>query len=216
MGLPMKLISLNVSMPQEVHYKNASVTTGIFKHPITGRVMLRTLNLDGDGQADLSVHGGIYKAVYGYPAEHYPKWQQELKRDDLAYGQFGENFTVEGLLEDDLHIGDVYRIGGALLRVTAPRMPCYKLDIKMGMPGFGKLFLKSERSGFYFSVLEEGEVGAGDSITQVESDPHKVSIRQFNRLYYAERDNVEMIEQLLRVESLEPGWRTWFEELLNG
>lgn len=210
----MQLLSINVSLPKSLQYKNASVTTGIFKTPIEKRVMLRKLNLDGDGQADLSVHGGIYKAVYVYPSEHYPLWRSELQRDDLNYGQFGENFTTEGLLEDAVHVGDTFRIGGTVVQVTEPRMPCYKLDIKMMMPGFGKRFLKSERSGFYLSVLEEGEVGAGDEIEWLSTDPRKISIRKFNRLYYAEHDNVEDTERLLQIESLDPSWRSYFEERL--
>ncbi|MBD0253785.1 MAG: MOSC domain-containing protein, partial [Rubrobacter sp.] len=155
----MKLLSVNVSPPKEVTKGDRTVTTGIFKEPVDGRVMLRTLNLDGDGQADLVGHGGIYKAAYAYSVENYDYWKRELGRTDFPFGQFGENFTVEGMLEDEIHVGDVFRAGGALVEVTQPRVPCYKLGIKMGLRGFEKKFLASRRVGFYLRVLEEGDVG---------------------------------------------------------
>ncbi len=159
----MKLLSVNVSPPKEVAHGGKTVTTGIFKEPVDGRVMLRTLNLDGDGQADLTGHGGIYKAAYAYSVENYDYWKRELGRTDFTFGQFGENLTVEGMLEDEIHVGDVFRAGGALVEVTQPRVPCYKLGIKMGLRGFEKTFLASRRVGFYLRVLEEGEVGADDA-----------------------------------------------------
>lgn len=158
----MKLISVNVGLPREVSWKGKTVTTGIFKLPVAGRVALHRLNLEGDRQADLSVHGGVEKAVYAYPSEHYEHWQPELPKMELGWGSFGENFTTQGLLEDAVRIGDRFRIGSAEVVVTQPRLPCFKLGLRLSRPGFLKPFLKSRRSGFYFAVLEEGEVGAGD------------------------------------------------------
>ena len=161
---PMTLKSVNVSMPRDIEHAGKAVSTGIFKTPVDGRIMLRRLNLEGDGQADLWGHGGAFRAVYAYPFEHYAYWAQELGRSDFKIGQFGENFTVEGILDDDVCVGDVFRIGGAVLEVSQPRIPCYKLAIKMGIEGFQNRFLESGKVGFYFRVLEEGEVGAGDTI----------------------------------------------------
>ena len=164
----MKLLSVNVSQPKEVSYNGKRVKTGIFKEPVSGRTMMRRLNLDGDGQGDPTVHGGIHKAVYVYPIEHYHYWKRELSRDDLTYGKFGENLTVEGMLEDTVHIGDIFRIGEALVEVSQPRVPCFKLGMKMRDPQIVKPFLESERVGFYVRVLEEGEVGAGDTIERTK------------------------------------------------
>ena len=174
----MKLLSVNAATLQNVPYRGRTVTTGIFKEPLQNRVMVRTLGLDGDKQADLSVHGGPDKAIYAYPFEHYASWTHELGRNDLTLGQFGENFTVEGMLEDDVHIGDIFHVGSALVEVTQPRQPCYKLGIKMGDARFPKRFLTSGRSGFYLRVLEEGEVGAGDVIHRVKVDPKRMTVRQ--------------------------------------
>ena len=158
----MKLLSVNVSLPREVPYKGKTVRTGIFKEAAQGRVKLGGLNLEGDGQADLVGHGGIYKAVHVYSIENYDYWKRELGRDDFSYGQFGENFTVEGMPDDKVNVGDVFRVGTALVEVTQPRVPCFKLAMKMEMPNFLKVLMPSERVGFYLRVLEEGEVGAGD------------------------------------------------------
>jgi MOSC domain-containing protein YiiM len=155
----MKLISVNVGLPRIVMSKGDPVSTGIFKVPVAGSVMLRTLNLDGDRQADLSVHGGPSKAVYVYPSEHYEYWQRELPEMELPWGMFGENFTTVGLFESELNIGDKFRVGSAIVVVTEPRMPCYKLGITFGRADIVKRFLASERTGFYFAVLQEGEVG---------------------------------------------------------
>ena len=164
----MKLLSVNVSQPKEVLHNGKRIKTGIFKEPVSGRTMMRRLNLDGDGQGDPTVHGGVHKAVYVYTVEHYHYWKQELGRDDLTYGKFGENLTVEGMLEGTVHIGDVFQIGEALVEVSQPRVPCFKLGIKMMDPQIVKPFLQSERVGFYVRVLEEGEVGAGDAIERTE------------------------------------------------
>src|SRR5207302_8414371 len=163
----MKLISLNVGLPRLVMRDGDWVSTGIFKEPVTGRVMLRTQNLDGDRQADLSVHGGRSKAVYAYPSEHYDYWKHELPEMDLPWGMFGENFTTAGLHESELNIGDRFSVGSAAVMVTEPRMPCYKLGLRFGRSDVIKRFLVSERTGFYFAVLQEGEVGAGDTITLI-------------------------------------------------
>jgi len=164
-------------MPRELKHNGKTVTTGIFKEPVEGRVNLNAHNLEGDGQADLLVHGGIHKAVYVYPIENYDYWKRELGRTDFPFGQFGENFTVEGMLEDEVHIGDVFRVGeGAVVEVTQPRVPCYKLAIKMESPQFPKMFLASCRVGFYLRVIEEGEVGAGDVFERIKIDSQRMTV----------------------------------------
>jgi MOSC domain-containing protein YiiM len=210
----MKLLSVNVSRPREVAHRSETVTTGIFKEPAEGRVMLGTLNLDGDGQADLVGHGGIYKAAYAYSVENYEHWKRELRWEDLAFGQFGENFTVEGMPEDEVHIGDVFRVGGALVEVTQPRVPCYKLALKMGLKGFEKRFLASCRVGFYLRVLEEGEVGAGDGVDRVRIDPERITVREMCHLLYFDPENLEGARKALRIRALSPGWRQSFEQRL--
>ncbi len=210
----MKLLSVNASSPADVVHGGKTVTTGIFKEPVYRRVMLGMLNLDGDGQADLVGHGGIYKAVYAYSVENYDYWKRELGRTDLAFGQFGENFTVEGMLEDGIHVGDVFRVGGALIEVTQPRVPCYKLGIKMGLRGFEKEFLASGRVGFYLRVLEEGEVGAGDILDRIRTDPERMTVREICRLLYFDPGNLAGARRALRIRALSPGWRRSFEERL--
>jgi MOSC domain-containing protein YiiM len=210
----MKLLSVNVSPPKEGTKGDRTVTTGIFKEPVDGRVMLRTLNLDGDGQADLVGHGGIYKAAYAYSVENYDYWKRELGRTDFPFGQFGENFTVEGMLEDEIHVGDVFRAGGALVEVTQPRVPCYKLGIKMGLRGFEKNFLASRRVGFYLRVLEEGDVGAGDTFDRVRTDPEKMTVQEICGLLYFNPEDLEGARKALRIRALSPGWRQSFEERL--
>lgn len=175
----MKLLSVNVSRPKEMSYQGRTHMTGIFKTPVTGRVMVRTLNIDGDEQADRRVHGGPDMAVYIYPHEHYAHWSRELDRNDFAFGQFGENLTTEGLLETEIRLRDVLRVGGALLQVTKPREPCFKLMTKMNDFTFAKPFLASARTGFYLRVLEEGEVAAGDTIECVTTDAAQPTIHDF-------------------------------------
>jgi MOSC domain-containing protein YiiM len=210
-----KLLSVNVSQPTEIAHGRGTVSTGIFKEPVAGRIMLRALNLDGDGQADLANHGGIHRAAYAYSIENYDYWRRELGRADLGFGQFGENFTVRGMVEDDVHIGDVFRVGDALVEVTQPRPPCFKLGIKMGMARFPKLFLASGRVGFYLRVLDEGEVGAGDVFERVESDPERVTVREMSHLLFFDPENLEGAERALRIRALSPGWRGSFEERLT-
>lgn len=194
---------------------NEPVSTGIFKDPIDGRVMLRTLNLDGDRQADLTVHGGPEKAVYAYPSEHYLFWKQELPDMELPWGMFGENFTTEGLFETETHVGDRFRIGSAELMVTQPRMPCYKLGIRFGRADIIKRFLVSERSGFYFSVLKEGEVGAGDEVELIEKNTSGVRVVDVTRLYSSDKHNVDLLQRAIATEALPSSWRDYFKERLD-
>jgi len=211
----MKLISVSVSMGKEVPYMGKTVKTGVFKEPVSGRVMLRSLNLDGDRQIDLKGHGGPFKAVCVYTIENYEHWKRELGRDDLKFPQFGENFTVEGMREDEIHVGDVMRVGDALVEVTQPRVPCYRLGIKMGDPHFPKRFLQSCLVGFYLRVLEEGLVGAGDGIELVKKDPEEMSVWKVCHLYYFDRDNLEDCKRAIRIKALSPGWREGFENRLD-
>ncbi len=211
----MKLLSVNVSLPKEVPYMGKTTTTGIFKEPVPGRVMLRTLNLEGDGQADLKAHGGMYKAAYVYSIENYDYWKRDLGRTDFTFGQFGENFTVEGMLDHAVYVGDQFRVGTALVEVTQPRVPCFKLGIKMGMPQFPKMFLASGRPGFYLRVLEEGEVGAGDVVDRVKTDLERMTVRDVCHLLYFDPKNVEGAKRALRIQALSRGWRRSFEERLT-
>lgn len=211
----MKIISLNVGRPRLVMRNDEPVSTGIFKDPVEGRVMLRTLNLDGDRQADLTVHGGPEKAVYAYPSEHYLFWKQELPGMELPWGMFGENFTTEGLFETETHVGDTFRIGSAELMVTQPRMPCYKLGIRFGRADIIKRFLWSERSGFYFSVLKEGEVGAGDEVELIERNTSGVRVVDVTRLYSSDKHNSDLLERAIATKALPSSWRDYFQERLN-
>jgi len=211
----MKVLSVNVGLPREVTWKGRVVTTGIFKEPVEGRVMMRTLNLDGDGQADLSVHGGPSKAVYLYPAEHYEYWRAELPNVDLPWGAFGENLTTNGLSEDDVNIGDRFRIGSAEVMVSEPRMPCYKLGVKFRRDDIIKRFLKSRRSGFYFSVLHEGDVGAGDAIELIGRDRNDVTVADITGLYVDDKNNLELLRRAVQVEALPEKWRGHFQSQIG-
>ena len=211
----MKIISLNVGRPRLVMRNDEPVSTGIFKDSIAGRVMLRTLNLDGDRQADLTVHGGPEKAVYAYPSEHYLFWKQELPDMELPWGMFGENFTTEGMFETETHVGDRFRIGSAELMVTQPRMPCYKLGIRFSRADIIKRFLVSERSGFYFSVLKEGEVGAGDEVELIEKNTSGVRVVDVTRLYSSDKHNVDLLQRAIATETLPSSWRDYFKERLD-
>jgi MOSC domain-containing protein YiiM len=212
---PMKIISVNVSLPRTITYMGKDLATGIFKEPIAGPMMLRRLNLDGDRQADLTAHGGPSKAAYAYPSEHYPFWKKELPGMDLPWGMFGENFTIEGLLENDVCIGDELRIGEALVVVTQPRSPCYKLGIKFGRADMVKRFLASGRSGFYLAVLKEGRVQAGDAIERVKENEEHVSVRDLNSLYAEGKFDSGLIERALRVAALPKGWRDYLASELR-
>jgi MOSC domain-containing protein YiiM len=201
-----KLLSIQVGRPRLAEWQGRPVSTGIFKEPVHGPVMMRTLNLDGDRQADLSVHGGAQKAVYVYPGEHYVPWREELPGVELPWGAFGENLTVEGLLEDEVHIGDRFRIGEAEVQITQPRMPCFKLGIRFGDPEMVSRFLESRRSGFYLAVLREGRIEAGDPIEILDPDPNHVTVAEMNRLFLGERDD-DAVARALRVEALPEGWK---------
>ena len=211
----MKIISLNVGKPRLVIRNDEPVSTGIFKEPVAHRVMMRTLNLDGDRQADLSVHGGPYKAVYVYPSEHYDFWKHELPDMDLPWGIFGENFTTTGLLETEVNIGDKFRIGNAEVMVTQPRMPCYKLGIRFGRADIIKRFLLSERTGFYLSVLKEGEVGVGDELELLKANAAGVKVVDVTRLYSTDKDNVDLLRRVLTVEELPESWREYLQKRLE-
>ena len=210
----MKLVSVNVSLPREITHKGKTVRTGIFKEAVDRRVRVATLNIDGDGQADLIGHGGPFRAVLVYSLENYAYWEHELGQSGFEFGHFGENFTVEGMLEEDVHVGDVFRIGTALFQATQPRVPCYKLAIKVGIENFYSRILESGRPGFYFRVLEEGEVGAGDAIERVRLDPVELTVRQVSNLLYFDKDDLEGARTALRIEALSPGWRQSFEKRL--
>lgn len=211
----MKIISVNVGLPRLVLRDGEPVSTGIFKEPIPHRVMMRTLNLDGDRQADLSVHGGPEKAVYVYPSEHYEFWKRELPDMELPWGVFGENFTTTGLLETEVNIGDKFRIGMAEVMVTQPRMPCYKLGIRFGRADIIKRFLVSERTGFYLSVLKEGEVGAGDELELIERNAAGVKVVEVTRLYSSDKGNVDVLRRLIALEALPESWRDYLQRRLE-
>lgn len=208
----MKLISVNVGRPRLVMSQGRMVSTGIFKEPVRGRVLLRELNLDGDRQADLTVHGGPSKAVYAYPAEHYQYWQEQLPGMNLPWGMFGENFTTEGLDEQGVRIGDRFRLGSAEVMVTEPRMPCYKLGIKFGRADIIKRFLASGRTGFYFAVVQEGEVGAGDPFEMVERDEHNITVADITRLYVHDKADLETLRRALEVKALPESWQRHFRQ----
>jgi MOSC domain-containing protein YiiM len=211
----MKIVSVNVALPREVNWQGKLVTTGIFKEPVKTPVMLRTLNLDGDKQADLTVHGGVTKAVYAYPSEHYDYWRGELAGRDLPWGMFGENFTTQGLLEEAVYIGDKFRIGEAEVIVTEPRMPCYKLGIKFGRPDIIKRFLASRRTGFYFAVVREGMVCAGDVAELIERNQHDVSVADITRVYAFEKTDLKTMRRAVELEGLSQSWRGYFQHQID-
>ena len=211
----MRIISLNVGKPELVIVNDQPVSTSIFKEPIADRVMLRTLNLDGDRQADLSVHGGPDKAVYVYPSEHYLFWKHELPEMELPWGMFGENLTTTGLFETETHIGDRFRVGSAEVKVTQPRMPCYKLAIRFERNDIIKRFLVSERTGFYLSVLKEGEVGAGDEFELLERNTADVRVVDVIRLYSSDKRDLDLLRRAIASESLPNNWREHFRERLR-
>jgi MOSC domain-containing protein YiiM len=220
--MPIKLVSVNVGLPREVTWHGMNVTTGIFKQPVEGRVRLRKLNLDGDRQADLTVHGGEFKAVYCYPLGHYEFWKSELPGRDLSMGIFGENFTLDSsgadLLEDSIHIGDRFAVGSAEVVVTQPRLPCYKLGVRFQMDDMVKRFLASGRTGFYLAVTREGEVSAGDKITEIARDANAVPVSEITRLYVAKRysaDDARSVQRALNVAALPDSWKHYFRERLQ-
>ena len=211
----MRILSVNVGLPREVSWQGKFVTTGIFKEPVKGPVMLRTLNFNGDGQADLAVHGGVSKAVYAYPSEHYAFWRAEFPEMNLSWGMFGENLTTEGLLEDALYIGDRFRIGEAEVMATEPRMPCYKLGIKFGRADIIKRFLASRRSGFYFAVMREGIVSAGDALELIGREQQDISVADITRLYAFEKDDVKARRRAIEVDALPENWKGYFRHQIE-
>jgi MOSC domain-containing protein YiiM len=211
----MKIISVNVGLPRDVPWMGETVSTGIFKAPVAGKVAVRKHNLDGDAQADLSVHGGPTKAVYIYPSEHYAYWRDELPDVELGWGHFGENLTTEGLDEESVCIGDEYRVGTTRLVVTEPRMPCFKLGIRFGMADMLKRFLKSQRTGFYFGIVEEGEVEAGDGMEALAKHPDGLAVADVTRLYTSEKGNAALLKKAISVTALPESWRTFFTRQLG-
>ena len=211
----MRVLSVNVGLPREVVWRGKSITTGIYKEPVPGRVALRALNLDGDRQADLRVHGGAEKAVYVYPSESYELWSNERPELDLGPGVFGENLTTVGLREAEVNVGDRFRIGTAELVVTQPRLPCFKLGIKMGRDEFVTEFLDRGLFGFYLAVTREGEVGAGDPIVELERDPRGLRVTEVARLYTHGRDDRDGMRRAAAHDALPAGWRDYFQRRLE-
>jgi MOSC domain-containing protein YiiM len=210
----MRVLSVNVGLPREVLWRGKPITTGIYKEPVAGRVALRTLNLDGDGQADLRVHGGWDKAVYAYPAEYYELWARERPELELRPGTFGENLTTEGLLDDEVSIGDRFQIGTAELVVTQPRLPCFKLGIRMGRDEFVTEFLERGLFGFYLTVAREGDVAAGDSIVEIDRDSHRFRVADVARLYTRDRNDLEGMRRAADLTVLPESWRNYFHKRL--
>lgn len=214
----MKVVSVNTGLPREVAWHGRIVSTGIYKQSVQGSLPLRRLNLDGDRQADLSVHGGEFKAVYCYPLEHYDYWKQELPGRDLPMGSFGENFTTKGLAEDSVHLGDRFSVGSAEVVVTQPRLPCYKLGIRFQSDDMVKRFFASRRTGFYLAVSREGVVGAGDDMNIIGQDANAVSVSEITHLYAEKRygdAELNSLRRALKVEALPESWKQYFRERLR-
>jgi MOSC domain-containing protein YiiM/ferredoxin-NADP reductase len=210
-----RLLSVNVGLPRDIRWKGRTVHTGIWKYPVHGRCRVGRLNLEGDGQGDLAGHGGEQRAVLVYQIESYRYWQEQLKRTDFAHGQFGENFTIEGLPDDVVCIGDRYQIGSAVFEVTQPRVTCYRVGIRMNEPRMPAFLTSSGRPGFYFRVLQEGEVGAGDEIVKVGESDEQMTVAEINALLYSPNHAGDRLEAALRIKALSPGWRSSFEALLR-
>jgi ferredoxin-NADP reductase/MOSC domain-containing protein YiiM len=211
-----RLLSVNAGLPRDIEWKGRTVHTAIWKAPVRGRCRVSRLNLEGDGQGDLTGHGGEQRAVFVYQIESYRYWQEQLNRTGFVHGQFGENFTIEGLPDDGVCIGDHYRIGSALFEVTQPRVTCYRVGIRMNEPRMPALLTSSGRPGFYFRVLEEGEVGAGDAIVKVQEAKERMTVAEINALLYSPNHARDQLERALRIEALSRGWRSSFEALLHG
>jgi MOSC domain-containing protein YiiM len=210
-----QLLSVNVGLPRDIAWKGRAVHTAIWKNPVRGRCHVGRLNVEGDRQGDLAGHGGEQRAVFVYQIESYRYWQERLKRTDFVYGQFGENFTVEGLPDDAVCVGDRYQIGGALFEVTQPRVTCYRVGIRMNEPRMPALLTSSGRPGFYFRVLREGDVGAGDEIVKVREAEERMTVAEINALLYSPNHPRNRLERALRIDALSPGWRGSFEALLQ-
>ena len=209
-----RLLSVNVGLPRDIQWQGKTVHTGVWKAPVPGRRMVRRLNIDGDGQGDLQGHGGEHRAVFVYQIDSYRYWQAQLGRADFAYGQFGENFTVDGLPDTEVCIGDHYRIGSALFEVTQPRVTCYRVGIRMNEPRMAALLVAHHRPGFYFRVLEEGEVEANDEIVKVLAGPERLTVAEIDALLYLPGRDRSGLERALRIPALSAGWRSSFETLL--
>src|SRR5215467_4328422 len=205
-----RLLSLNVGLPRDITWNSKTVRTAIWKLPVKGRRMVRKLNVDGDAQADLGGHGGEQRAVFVYQMDSYHYWERFLGRNDFTFGQFGENFTVEGLLDDKVCIGDRYRIGDAIFEVTQPRVTCYRVGIRMNEPRMAALLVAHHRPGFYFRVLQEGEVGAGDDIAKVAEGPEHITVAEIDALLYLPGPAKKELERALRISGLSPGWKSSF------
>jgi MOSC domain-containing protein YiiM len=210
----MKIVSINVGRPRQIPWQGQFVQTSIFKSPVAGRVRVKPHNLDGDQQSDLTVHGGVHKAVYVYPSEHYTFWHRELPDEDLGWGNFGENLTTEGLLEDRVRIGDTLRIGSAEFVVTQPRLPCFKLGIRFNRPDMVKRFHLSGRSGFYLSIVGEGDVGADDEVAHVTGAGESISVAQIFKLYTADDADPYLMQRATELPALSPSWRDHFRKRL--
>ena len=211
----MKVLSISIGLPREVTWKGRTVSTSIFKEPVTGPVELRRHNLEGDKQADLSVHGGPTKAVYAYPSEHYPFWRAEFPEMELPWGMFGENLTTEGLDEESVHIGDVFQLGTVRLVVTEPRMPCFKLTIRFGREDIVKRFLQSQKSGLYFGVEQEGTVQAGDQFELLSTNTQGLKVADVTRLYTTDKGNVALLEKAVATPTLPDKWKSYFDRRLE-
>src|SRR5205814_8446961 len=205
-----QLLSVNVGLPHEVEWKGRIVRSAIWKYPVQGRCRVRRLNLDGDGQGDLAGHGGESRAVFVYQIGSYRYWERELERSDFVYGQFGENFTVEGLSDDEVYIGDRYQIGSAVFEVTQPRVTCYRVGVRMNDPRIPALLVSHRRPGFYFRVLQEGEVEAGDEILKLDSGPEQMTVAEVDALLYLPGHPRQQLLRALRIPALSPGWQSSF------
>jgi len=210
-----RLVSVNIGLPREINWRGKTIRTGIWKSPVVGRVFVRKLNIDGDGQGDLAGHGGVNRAVMVYQLDSYRYWERQLSRTDFSYGQFGENFTVEGLPDVEVCIGDRYRIGTALFEVSQPRVTCYRLGIRLDEPQMAALVVAQHRPGFYFRVLEEGEVGAGDEIAKVGETSERMSVAEIDGLLYLPNHTSEQLERALRIRALSQGWQDSFQSMLQ-
>jgi ferredoxin-NADP reductase/MOSC domain-containing protein YiiM len=210
-----RLLSVNVGLPRDVTWNGKTVRTSVWKFPVTGRRMVRKLDIDGDAQADLAGHGGEHRAVFVYQMDSYHYWERFLGRSDFTFGQFGENFTVEGLLDSEVRIGDRYRIGGAEFEVTQPRVTCYRVGIRMNEPRMPSLLVAHHRPGFYFRVLQEGEVGAGDDIEKITDGPERMSVAEVDALLYLPGQSGEQLQRALRIPALSKGWQSSFQAMLE-
>jgi MOSC domain-containing protein YiiM len=210
-----RLLSLNVGLPRDVKWNGKTVRTSVWKSPVTGRRMVRKLDIDGDAQADLAGHGGEHRAVFVYQMDSYHHWERFLVRNDFTFGQFGENFTVEGLPDDEVCIGDRYRIGDAIFEVTQPRVTCYRVGIRMNEPRMPALLVAHHRPGFYFRVLQEGEVGAGDDIIKIADGPERMSVAEVDALLYLPGASNEQLQRALRIPALSDGWQSSFQAMLQ-